>query len=153
MQETTQCNWTGWSRLSQNKAWDVPNITHSHIRYQSERHWGDLGFFFPLTQAHKTVNDTHTRAYTPTHTVIQHMNADAHTPTHNEISHIDARHIHINFPKGEERQHWIVRWAVSHPWFFFSWFIPHVFLFHFSLCSVVYCWVKRIKLYRDSYIL
>lgn len=64
-----------------------------------------ISFFFPLTQAHKTVNDTHTRAYTPTHTVIQYMNTDAHTPTHNEISHTDARHIHIHFPKGEERQH------------------------------------------------
>lgn len=49
-----------------------------------------------------------------------------HTNTHTQ-----ARHIRRNVPKGEERQSWIVRWAVSHP-FFLSWFIPHMFFCIYS---------------------
>lgn len=89
--------------MSQNKAWDALNITHSHIRYQSERHWG--GFFFPLTQAHNTVTHTHTQAYTPTHRLSDTWTACTHTNTHWCETHI---------LREEERQ----RWAVTHPYVF-----------------------------------
>lgn len=95
---------------------------------------GEAICFSPLTQAQKTVNDTHTHTFTPTHTVMQYMNTGAHTPTHAEMSHANARHTHIYFPEGERRQRWIARWAVTHPYFFlvrpthFSKSIPFLYL-------------------------
>lgn len=35
----------------------------------------------------------------------------------------------------------------------FSWFSPHMFFYQLSICSVMYCWVNRMWLYRNSCIL